>query len=162
MTIDIVELGAQIDTECLMRGWTKLEYSNDGKTLLLGTKGKGHFLLDAFEGSLKAYLYRPSGGTKRQALGETVFTNGAAPTASTMDSSGDCCFTPDGRYVMSGSQKDVFVWDTLSQPGDKKVLSPSYTLPDKREAAVIAFNPRYNFFATADQELLCWVPDPHA
>ena len=32
----------------------------------------------------------------------------------------------------------------------------------KSEAAVLAFNPRYNFFAAADKEVVFWVPDPHA
>ena len=160
--VDLVEQGRHIDAECLMKGWTKLEFSNDGKSLLVGTRGKGHFLLDAFEGTLKAYLHKPGGGTRRPAVGEGSAKNGASGASARTDSSGDCCFTPDGRYVLSGSQKDVLVWDTLSPPTENKILTPTYTLPDKREAAVIAFNPRYNFFATADQELLFWVPDPHA
>ena len=144
-----------------MKGWTKLEFSNDGKSLLLGTKGNGHFLLDAFEGHLKAYLRKPNGGTRRLAVGESGATNGASSDSS-LESSGDCCFTPDGRYVLSGSKKDVLVWDTMASLGDNKVLDPTHTLAEKREAAVLAFNPRYNFFATADQELLFWLPDPHA
>jgi COMPASS component SWD2 len=136
-TVDIVEQCRKVDSQCLNKGWTKLEFSNDGKSLLVGTRGNGHFLLDAFEGTLKAYLQN-------------------------IESSGECCFAPDGRYVLSGSKKDVLVWDTMAAPNDNKVLEPSWTLPDKREAAVLAFNPRYNFFATADQELLFWLPDPHA
>lgn len=148
--------------KCLNKGWTKLEFSNDGKSLLVGTRGNGHFLLDAFEGTLKAYLRKPNGGTRRLAVGETAQDSGASSDASNVESSGECCFAPDGRYVLSGSKKDVLVWDTMAAPDDNKVLEPSWTLPDKREAAVLAFNPRYNFFATADQELLFWLPDPHA
>ncbi|KAH7131394.1 WD40-repeat-containing domain protein [Dactylonectria estremocensis] len=161
-TVDIVEQCRKVDSQCLVKGWTKLEFSNDGKSLLLGTKGNGHFLLDAFEGTLKAFLHKPVGGTRRLAIGENSATNASPSDSSSFESSGDCCFAPDGRYVLSGSKKDVLVWDTLATPGDNKVLEPSWTLPDKREAAVLAFNPRYNFFATADQELLFWVPDPHA
>jgi len=160
-TVDIIEQGRNVDTSHLVKGWTKLEFSNDGKSLLLGTKGTGHFLLDAFEGTLKAYLHRPSGGTRRLAPGEAGTANGASAGAPRLDSSGDCCFTPDGRYVLSGTKKDLLVWDTRSTPGEYKVLEPTYTLQDKRESAVLAFNPRYNFFATADQELLFWLPDPH-
>lgn len=158
-TIDIVEQGRRVDSQCLVKGWTKLEFSNDGKSLLLGTKGSGHFLLDAFEGTLKAYLRKPNGGTRRQAPSEVGAVTDDSPR---LDSSGDCCFAPDGRFVLSGSKKDVLVWDTRSTPGENKVLEPTWTLQDKREAAVIAFNPRYNFFATGDQELLFWLPDPHA
>ncbi|KAK7398495.1 hypothetical protein QQX98_012126 [Neonectria punicea] len=160
-TVDIVEQCRRVDSQCLVKGWTKLEFSNDGKSLLLGTQGNGHLLLDAFEGTMKAYLHKPSGGTRRLAIGETSST-GAGSDSSSLESSGDCCFAPDGRYVLSGSKKDVLVWDTLASPSDNKVLEPSWTLPDKREAAVLGFNPRYNFFATADQDLIFWVPDPHA
>ncbi|KPM46192.1 hypothetical protein AK830_g325 [Neonectria ditissima] len=158
-TVDIVEQCRRVDSQCLVKGWTKLEFSNDGKSLLLGTRGNGHFLLDAFEGTLKSYLHKPSGGTRRLAIGET---SGTGSDSTSVESSGECCFAPDGRYVLSGSRKDVLVWDTLASPGDNKMLEPLCTLPDKREAAVLAFNPRYNFFATADQDLLFWVPDPHA
>lgn len=161
-TIDVVEQGRKADPQCLVRGWTKLEFSNDGKSLLLGTRGNGHFLLDAFEGTLKAYLRKPGGGTRRLAIGETATFNPASPDPSSLESSGDCCFAPDGRFVISGASKDVLVWDTLASAGDHKVLDPTYTLPEKRESAVVAFNPRFNFFATADQELLFWVPDPLA
>lgn len=171
-TIDVLDKCRRVDSQHLMKGWTKLEFSNDGKSLLLGTKGNGHFLLDAFEGNLKAYLHRPTGGTKRLAAGETAAVaaaaNGAsstsaAETAGGVESSGDCCFAPDGRFVLSGCAKqDVLVWDTLAQPPESKVLEPSWTLSDKREAAVLAFNPRFNFFATADQDLVLWLPDPLA
>ncbi|KAL5597608.1 hypothetical protein FOBRF1_011401 [Fusarium oxysporum] len=161
-TVDIVEQCRKVDSQCLNKGWTKLEFSNDGKSLLVGTRGNGHFLLDAFEGTLKAYLQKPNGGTRRLAVGETASGGSSSSDWSNIESSGECCFAPDGRYVLSGSKKDVLVWDTMAAPNDNKVLEPSWTLPDKREAAVLAFNPRYNFFATADQELLFWLPDPHA
>ena len=163
-TIDVIDQYRNIDQANLVRGWTKLAFSNDGKSLLLGTKGNGHFLMDAFEGKLKAYLHKPTGGTRRQAPGETTaLTNGNATTdPSNFDSSGDCCFTPDGRFVISGSKQDIFVWDTLSASSDKPIMEPSATLQDKRETAVVAFNPRFNFFATADQDLIFWLPDPHS
>ncbi|KAM0470847.1 hypothetical protein ACHAPX_009721 [Trichoderma viride] len=165
-TIDVVEQCRGVDSQHLVKGWTKLEFSNDGKSILVGTKGRGHFLLDAFQGNLKAYLRRPAGGTHRLAAGDTLPSNGAGPASNdpnAFESSGDCCFAPDGRYVLSGgSKQDVLVWDTLKQPSESKVLDPTWTLPDKREAAVLAFNPRFNFFATADQDLVLWLPDPHA
>jgi len=138
------------------RGYTSLEFSNDGKHILVGSSFGGHSLLDAFDGSLKAYLRKPAGGTKRLAPGDTE--------GGTVESSGDCCFSPDGRYVISGSKKDLLVWDTLSTPnaGPDRVLEPTHVLEEKRESAVVAFNPRYNMIATADQELMFWLPDPHA
>jgi len=158
-SIDVLEASIYVDAHFGMQGWTKLEFSNDGKFILLGTRGRGHFLLDAFDGTLRAYLRKPEGGTRRAAAGEGNTVIGDDPA--TMESSGDCCFAPDGRYVLSGSKKDILVWDTLATPSEKKVLDPTYVLEDKREAAVLAFNPRYNHFASADLELMFWLPDPH-
>lgn len=165
-TFDIYEACADVDAMYSLQGWTKLEFSNDGKTILLGTRGDGHFLLDAFDGNLKAYLKKPEGGTGRAGVGEgpPTLTNGVPAGAEppVMESSGDCCFAPDGRYILSGAKKDVLVWDTLATPGSDKSLEPTYVLEEKREAAVLAFSPRYNFLATADEELMFWLPDPHS
>lgn len=162
-TIDVVDAVSHLDVNTAMRGWTKLEFSNDGKHILLGTNGHGHFLLDSFSGQLKAYLRRADGGTRRLAPGEPVATNGTSKTGpSATESSGECAFTVDGRFVLSGSKKNVLVWDVQQQPDEQKILDPAHIFEDKREAAVLAFNPRYNFFATADQEVVFWLPDPHA
>ncbi|KAL2018925.1 hypothetical protein VTK56DRAFT_10292 [Thermocarpiscus australiensis] len=150
---DVLQARGPADAEAAFKGWTKLEFSNDGKHLLLGSRGDGHFLLDAFDGSLKAYLKKPGPGTRRLAVGET--------DGGDVESSGECCFAPDGRYVLSGAKSDLLVWDTLAHPGDDKVLEPAYVLEEKRETAVVAYNPRFNMLATADQELVFWVPDPN-
>ncbi|KAI1818707.1 WD40 repeat-like protein [Poronia punctata] len=159
-TFDIVESCSTVDTDNLLKGWTKLEFSNDGKSILLGTNGAGHYLLDSFGGHLKAYLKKPEGRTGRLAPGEEVTANGG-PNGSSMESSGDCCFTPDGRYVVGGTRQGVVVWDTLAPLGENKTLSPVHILEDERPASVVAVSPRFNFFATADQDLVFWLPDPH-
>ncbi|KAI1180016.1 WD40 repeat-like protein [Nemania sp. FL0916] len=163
-TFDVVEACASVDTDNLMTGWTKLEFSNDGKSILVGTKGGGHFLLDSFEGRLKAYLLKPEGRSGRLAPGEEATANGGGSSSATnIESSGDCCFTPDGRFVIGGTKNGVVVWDTLAPVDENKALSPTHTIEDHhRQAAVVAFSPRFNFFATADQEVVFWLPDPHA
>ncbi|KAI1484672.1 WD repeat-containing protein [Biscogniauxia mediterranea] len=158
---DILEACGAVDASYVLKGWTKLEFANDGRSVLLGTRGAGHFLLDSFNGSLKAYLRKPESRTSRLAAGEEFTMNGGW-NGTNVEGSGDCCFTPDGRYVIGGTKKGVVVWDTLSQPEEKKMLDPMHNLEDTREAAVVCFNPRFNFFATADQEVVFWVPDPHA
>lgn len=161
-TFDVVEQCHTVDTHTMMQGWTKLEFSNDGKHILLGTNGKGHFLLDAFTCELKAFLRKPEGGVRRAPPGEGADLRSVpAGSSQVLDTSGDCCFTPDGRYVLSGSRKDVLVWDVLATPSEKRELQPTHVLEDKREAAVLAYNPRFNIFATADQHLEFWLPDPH-
>lgn len=150
---DVLKARGPADAEAAFRGWTKLDFSNDGKHILLGSRGNGHFLLDSFDGSLKAFLKKPGGSTGRLGVGET--------DGGTAESSGECCFAPDGRYVLSGARSDLLVWDTLMTPGSDKVLHPAHVLEEKRETAVVAYNPRYNMIATANQELMFWLPDPH-
>ncbi|KAI1661670.1 WD40 repeat-like protein [Daldinia decipiens] len=158
---DIVEACASVDSNHTMQGWTTLEFANDGRSILLGTKGGGHFLLDSFNGSLKGYLRKTEGGSNRLAPGEEYMLNGGGPSGASVESSGDCCFTHDGRFVVGGGRKGVMVWDTLGNASDK-ILDPVHVLEDERPAAVVAINPRFNFFATADQDLVFWLPDPHA
>jgi len=150
---DVLKVRGPAIPEAAFRGWTSLEFSNDGRHVLLGSKYQGHFLLDAFDGSLKQYLRKP-GGTKRLAPGESE--------GGSMESSGECCFSPDGRYVLSGSNKDLLVWDINASPDSNKILDPTYVLEDKRETAVVAYNPRFNMIATADEELMFWLPDSNA
>ncbi|KAF3064110.1 WD repeat-containing protein 82-B [Daldinia childiae] len=158
---DIVEACGSIEPHNAMQGWTTLEFANDGRSILLGTKGGGHFLLDSFNGSLKGYLRKTEGGSNRLAPGEEYMLNGGGPSGASVESSGDCCFTHDGRFVIGGGRKGVMVWDTLGNASDK-ILDPVHVLEDERPAAVVAINPRFNFFATADQDLVFWLPDPHA
>ncbi|RYO89678.1 hypothetical protein DL766_007221 [Monosporascus sp. MC13-8B] len=162
---DVVEACHMVDPNHVMSGWTKLEFANDGRSILLGTKGGGHFLLDSFNGNLKAYLRRPEGSNRssRLAAGEEYSANGNSGGPS-VEGSGDCCFTSDGRYVIGGTKKGVVVWDTLTQVGENKVLDPTHTIEPQQaqEAAVVAWNPRFNFLTTADQDVVFWLPDPEA
>ncbi|EZF35254.1 hypothetical protein H109_02431 [Trichophyton interdigitale MR816] len=135
------------------RAWTRLEFSNDGKSLLIGTDYHGHFVLDAFEGNLKAFLVGKHGPTGR-----------AAPVSTTGKSlgQGDVCLTPDGRYAIGGSgeQPDTLVWDLHQPPDAKLFLEPMTRLPYYRSRTTLAqANPRYNMFATADKEIVFWLPE---
>ncbi|ETS83469.1 hypothetical protein PFICI_05345 [Pestalotiopsis fici W106-1] len=163
-TFDVAEACAFADTAYVLKGWTKLEFSNDGKNLLLGTKGNGHFLIDAFEGTLRAYLHKPNGGTRRLAAGEAPSMNGSSANgSSSIEGSGDCGFSPDGRYVVGGGANNkLLIWDTLGQVDEDKTLEPLHMIDSERPASVVAFSPRFNFIATADQEVVFWLPDPHA
>ncbi|KAF7593363.1 member of Set1p complex, histone methyl transferase [Aspergillus hancockii] len=134
------------------RAWTRLEFSNDGKHLLVGTDFHGHFILDAFEGSVKAFLVGRNGSPGR-----------AAPVSTTGKplGQGDACFTPDGRYVIGGSgdHPDVLVWDMQQPPDSNCVLQPIYKLPHRSRTALIEYNPRYNMMATADKDVVFWLPE---
>ncbi len=80
------------------------------------------------------------------------------------------CFSADGRYVVGGSgqEKDLLVWDTQAATtaagggaGGGEVLHPCAQLPHPRRSPVVLCNPRYNMLASADREVLFWLPDEH-
>ncbi|GAB7347124.1 hypothetical protein MBLNU459_g3248t1 [Dothideomycetes sp. NU459] len=134
-------------------GWTSLEFSNNGQYVLLATNGAGHFVLDAFDGSLKAFLHRPQGPTPVPA---SLSSEGQQPTLQ-----GDACFTSDGRYVVSGSaQSGLLVWDMLGEKRSDGTMQPMTDLPGPKTSTVVGVNPRYNLLATAGSEVMLWLPDP--
>ncbi|KAL1993213.1 hypothetical protein VTN49DRAFT_3162 [Thermomyces lanuginosus] len=137
------------------RMWTRLEFSNDGKSLLVGTDYHGHFILDAFEGTVNAFLTGRNGASGR-----------AAPVSSSGKplGQGDACFTTDGRFVVGGGgdQHDLLVWDIQQATEIGSVLKPIARLPHRGRTAIIETNPRYNMMASADKEVVFWLPDEHA
>jgi COMPASS component SWD2 len=147
------------------KGWNHLEFANDGRRFLIGTTGRAHYLVDAFDGSLKASLIRgDKRGVRRLGAGDHNPDHMNSHSSEFVQpSTGDCCFTPDGRYVISGCKgENVLVWDTNSPPQGEELkpeLKPNFELEHKGDSAVVAFNPRYNWFATGDKEVVFWVPD---
>lgn len=151
-TFDLAPLEETYTPSTRGRAWTKLEFSNDGKYLLVATDYHGHFILDAFDGSVKAFLTGKNGSAGR-----------AAPVSTTGKplGQGDVCFTPDGRYVIGGNgdQHDVLVWDLQQEREANNFLQPMCRLPHRGRTAVIEYNPRYNMFASADKDTVFWLPD---
>lgn len=154
-TFDLAPFEEKYTPSTRGRAWTRLEFSNDGKHLLVGTDFHGHYVLDAFDGSMKAFLAGKRGPSGR-----------AAPVSTTSKplGQGDACFTPDGRYVVGGSgdHADVLVWDTHQVPDASSTLQPWATLPHRGRTALIECNPRYNMFATADKETIFWLPEENS
>lgn len=118
--------------------WTKIEFSNDGKLILIGTRGDSHYILDSFTGELKIRLY------------------GHAPTMSNTPTSGDVCFTPDGGYVLAGSaDKSVMVWDLHASTRDG-ALAPQHILDTYNCGVprVLQFSPKNHLLVSADKEVV--------
>jgi len=136
--------------------WTKLEFSNDGKWLLVASNSStGHLLLDAFDGHLHAHCPRSVGHPANLR---------AAPGQPGQLGQGDACFSSDGRYLIggSGADRDAVVWDTQGQVEvETTQLKPTCALPCKGATRVVEWNPRFNMMASADREVVFWLPDEH-
>lgn len=144
------------------QAWTKLEFSNDGKSILLATNNSlGHLLLDAFDGDIRAFLVRPSSNLP---LNPSNLRAAPYPPSSAIPpSQGDIAFTADGRYLIgsSGGEHDAVIWDTQGEVSAEKVLRPMAVLPRESRMGVVEWNPRYNMMASADREVVFWLPDEH-
>ncbi|TGZ83282.1 WD40 repeat-like protein [Ascodesmis nigricans] len=151
-----------------MPTWQKLEFSNDGKLMLLGTRGQAHYVVDSFSTSTNKFLWR------LQRKGPTT------PSAGEGLNSGDVTFTPDGRYVVGGQMNGgVAAWDVLRGGDEKKTVQPWVELKEQMGTggsggmggnqaqrgtnnALVAFSPKVNVMVTADREALFWIPEQHA
>ena len=149
-------------TSPVSRDWTKLEFSNDGKFLLVGTNAStGHLLLDAFKDDIRAFVVRPSTSLP---LNPANLRQAPYPSypSSTPPSQGDITFSADGRYLIgsSGGEHGALLWDTQAID-EEKVLKPMAALPCEGKVGVVEWNPRYNMLASADREVVFWLPDEH-
>lgn len=133
--------------------WTKMEFTNDGQSLVIGTTGSGHFVLDAFSGDIRHFCYRESGHSGRSGPGASI--------PSTALGQGDICVTPDGKYLLGGSgENEILVWDISASPRPDNMLKPTDRLPGQSKAPIVGYNPRTNLLATADKDFYFWQPDP--
>lgn len=118
--------------------WNKLEFSNDGKYLLLGSSAGRQLILDAFDGSQLFELT----GTK------------SFPLREFMDA-GSACFTPDGRFTL-GTDYDgkIAIWSHYDSISNKTLKPQGYiTAAPNSCPRTIAFNPKYASFVTADENV---------
>ncbi|KAF2453215.1 WD repeat-containing protein 82 [Lineolata rhizophorae] len=144
------------------RSWSTLAFSNDGKSLLLGTIGAGHFLLDAFDGALKHFATRATGRTASRSAAPSTGRRAAGDIGpgNVPYGDGDVAFSPDGQYLLGGAgEHNVLVWDVHAAQEPNKVLQPMAELPGLGRASVVGYNPKFHFFCSADRNLMMWLPD---
>lgn len=157
-SFDLAEIEGRFNGAGSGRNWSKIEFSNDGKSLLVATTGPGHFNLDAFDGSLRQFCARKGGRSERRAPGETASSRPVGQ--------GDVCFSPDGKYLIGGSGQDngLVAWDVSQDPTGDHVLQSFTEMPVSQQAQgrveIMGYNPKHNMLATADKEILLWLPDP--
>lgn len=125
--------------------WTKLEFSNNGRYVLIGTSTHKHVVLDAVLGKALAFL---------------ASNNPAVWSRLDYGTLESVCFTPDGKYVLSGMPNgsvSVYSLVGLKAGADPVVLRPYATLPCTQTAAkIVAFNPKLLTFASADNQVVLW------
>lgn len=118
--------------------WNKMEFSNDGKYVLLASSAGKHLILDAFDGTQLFEL----GGTRPFPLREFI-------------DAGSACFTPDGCYTLGTDYEGkIAVWNHAESVSGR-VLKPqgSIAAPPGTCPRTIAFNPKYSMFITADESV---------
>jgi COMPASS component SWD2 len=138
--------------------WTKMEFTTDGKSLIISTTGNGHIILDAFSGDITHFCYRKSGHSGRLPAGAKP--PGQNGTTDGVLGQGDVCATPDGQYLIGGSADNgLLVWDISKPPTANNYLEPMEIIPGPGKAAIVGYNPRTNLLATADKDFFLWQPD---
>ena len=122
---------------------TSLTFSNDSQYLLLGTSGDAHYVIDTFSegGQVVARLVGHEG--LERATGQSI-----GMVAEAGISGQEVCWTPDGKWVLSGSADgSVFFWYIDLEEANRnefRNLRPRYKQAGHDGASrVLAFNPRY-------------------
>lgn len=146
--------------------WNKLEFSNNGKFILISTDSHEHYLLDAFLGQLLTTLIVDvSRSSKEYNLDWMSFK---------YPYTGSSCFSPCGRFVLAGSPKQkLCAFDLTSIKNSdggattiREVDNPRRLLPfrqldtDGSVPKIVAFNPKLLTVATADTQTTLWQPSP--
>ncbi|GAA5869258.1 hypothetical protein JCM8547_005179 [Rhodosporidiobolus lusitaniae] len=157
--------------------YTSCAFSNDGKLLLVGTSGDVHYVLDAFEGTVVARLELPQGPQSATGLERSPQPPHERPMEPTAGiSSEEVSWSPDGRFVLSGSiTGQLHIWDVAPPSSslsslypDRPPPGPACTLFPMRSteghlggpSRAVQFNPRTAMVASAGGELAFWLPDP--
>ncbi|KAK0398289.1 hypothetical protein QR680_002515 [Steinernema hermaphroditum] len=112
---------------------SSLQFSPNGKSILLTTNGDECYLVDAFTGRLQHVL-----NEHKNPLNIPI----------------DATFTPDGQFIFCGSS-DGKLYTYQTSTG---ALLHSYTTDHQDAIKCVKFNPRYFILATACQKLNFWVP----
>ncbi|KAF9101004.1 member of Set1p complex, histone methyl transferase [Mortierella sp. GBA35] len=177
-------IGSSLDIDPTTIFATQIEFSSDGKNLLVTTASDAHYIVDA---------YIPT-NTRFKLVGHNTYGTEAFTSGS------EACWTPDGKCVVSGSRDgDIYVWDISKAIADQAAglvngggltiggsnngagggggpnnssahllksngeLRPFKTLKAHGTPShIVAFNPKYLMMVSGSTELAFWEPDPNS
>lgn len=158
LTVDVPVLSGQI--------WNKLEFSNNGKFIMISTDSHESYILDAFLGQLLTTLIVDVTRSNKEYGGDWMSFK--------YPYTGSSCFTPCGRFVTTGTPKAKLCLFNLgsiknTEGGSQSIrefdnpkrLLPFKTLDSKMATAtpkIVAFNPKLLTIATADNTVTLWNP----
>lgn len=127
-----------IKVEQGFKQWNKLEFSNDGKYILLASSYGKQLILDAFTGEQLFELV----GTKPFPLREFM-------------DSGSACFTPDGQFTLATDYDGkIAIWNHGESISNRTLKPQVYVqAPEEVCPRTILFNPKYSMFVTADESV---------
>ncbi|EST05540.1 WD40 repeat [Kalmanozyma brasiliensis GHG001] len=138
---------------------TSLTFNSDSQYLLLGTSGDVHYVIDTFSdgGQVVARLIGHEGLEKASGVSIGMVAEAGI-------SGQEVCWTPDGKWVMSGSADgSVVFWYIDLQEASRnefRNLRPRYKQTGHDGVSrVLAFNPRHAQFMSAGAEVAFWLPD---
>lgn len=115
--------------------WTKAEFLNNGKHILISTDSRHHYVVDAFLGKVVRTLDTGAAGWLRYAY----------------LASGSSCFSPCGRYVVAGMPGSVGFFDLVEKEPFAQIESPG-------TPKIVAFNPKLLALTSADSHVVLWTP----
>lgn len=124
--------------------FNKVEFSNDNKYILISSLTGNHLVYDSFEGKMINEL----------AIGSNV-------PLSEWPNSGTACFTPDSKYVLSGTGDGSISIFEIDKSKNGGVITPSSKLVSTYDTQprMVLFNPKFQEFVSADSNINFWIPD---
>jgi len=145
--------------------YTSLRFSPDGKYLLLGTSGDVHYVMDGFDAFLIARL-EGHVGLEKVGLRESD----PLPPPRIGASGQELSWTPDGRFVVSGSADGkLHIWDVNppdAASNEERARVVQTLLPIKSfdghgsgPSRIVGFNHKMAMMVSGGDELAFWIPD---
>ena len=135
--------------------WTHMEFSSDGKDILLTTNFGSLYLIDSYTGQIVHTLTMESSASSNPQLSQTNFMPQTSTPAEMMNLRVQGSISPDSQYIACGSQEDgsISIWNrstgTLTKRLEGHLSNP---------CGLVKFNPVYYMLGSTCSNLGFWIP----